>query len=663
MFLKLLVSLCCVAATGGTDCVVPSGDTLDVATVSAQRNAAAASLSPVQTITEAEISRLGVNGLHEAVNQFSGVSIKDYGGIGGLKTVSVRNMGASHTAVIYDGIAISDAQNGQVDISRFNLDDIASVSMSIGQEDDIFCSARHMTSAGTLRLESANPTFEDGPTEVNARMTFGSFGTYLQYVGLKQKIGSRYAVKAAANGTFSKGDYPFLLQNGLITTHEKRINSDVESYGAEADFYADWASKGKLKAKVNFHSSERGLPGSVVLYTQNAYERLWDRSVISNIMYDLNLGERWKFHADAGFTSSFNRHLNTDPIYPEDQDSRYTQNEYSFAVRSLYEPGEGWQIAIAEDLFCNTLASNIPECPFPVRLSSISAVSARYETKALKLSASLVSTYISEKGATGDAARESLSAIRTPADRFRLSPMVAVSWMFTDGLHLRVSFKDGFRVPTFNDLYYARVGNVNLRPETARQLNLGLTFSGTYDWGSADITADAYYNSIKDKIVAVPTMFIWKMRNVGEVDMYGTDITAALLWKAADWMKIHASAIYSLQYALDVTNQESKSYKHQIPYTPRHHGSGSIVLETRWFNLSYRMTASGKRYDKNQNIPANEIAAYADHSLSLNREFKLNEYRIGISLEALNLANRNYEIIHFYPMPGRSYRLTLKFRY
>jgi outer membrane cobalamin receptor len=221
-------------------------------------------------------------------------------------------------------------------------------------------------------------------------------------------------------------------------------------------------------------------------------------------------------------------------------------------------------------------------------------------------------------------------------------------------------------VPTFNDLYYARVGNVNLRPEIARQFNMGLTFSGTYEWGSADITADAYYNFIKDKIVAVPTMFIWKMRNVGEVAMYGADITASALWKTCEWLKIHASANYSLQYALDVTDPASKNYRHQIPYTPRHHGNGSIIFETRWFNISYRITASGKRYDKNQNIPANEIPSYADHNISLNREFlfhRLPGYRVHISLEALNLADCNYEVIRFYPMPGRSYRLTLKFRY
>ena len=647
MLLRLLVSLCC---------VVPSGDTLDVATVSTQRNAAVASLSPVRTITETKIERLGSIGLHEVVNQFSGVSIKDYGGIGGLKTVSVRNMGASHTAVVYDGISISDAQNGQVDISRFDLDEISSVSMSIGQEDEIFCSASHLTSAGTLRIESSTPSFTNGATGVNARMTFGSFGTYLPYVSLKQKIGARYALKASMNGTFSKGNYPFDLRNGNQSTIEKRINSDVRSYGAEADFYADWNDKGRFKAKVNYHRSERGLPGSVILYTQNAYERLWDRSVISNLMYDCDLGDQWKIHADAGFTGSFNRHLNTDPIYPSPQDSRYTQNEYSFAVRSLYRPAAGWQIVLAEDIFCNTLSSNIPECPFPVRLSSISALSAKYEKERIKLSANIAGTYITGEIEAGDA----------PSDRFRLSPMVGLSWNFHKHFRLRASYKDGFRVPTFNDLYYARVGNVNLRPEIARQLNLGLTFSGTYGWGSADLTADAYYNFIKDKIVAVPTMFIWKMRNVGEVAMYGTDITASVMWRACDWLKIHASANHSLQYALDITDPDSKSFRHQIPYTPRHCGSGNLILETRWMNISYRMTASGKRYAKNQNIPANEIPSYADHSISLNREFalgKADSCKIHLSLEALNLADHNYEIIDCYPMPGRSYRLTLKFKY
>jgi len=77
--------------------------------------------APLQIMDRANIDRLGLQDLSEAVRRFSGTTVKDYGGIGGLKTVSVRSLGAQHTAVSYDGITISDSQSGQVDISRFFL--------------------------------------------------------------------------------------------------------------------------------------------------------------------------------------------------------------------------------------------------------------------------------------------------------------------------------------------------------------------------------------------------------------------------------------------------------------------------------------------------------------------------------------------------------------
>ena len=647
MFTGLLVLLCC---------VVPLCDTLDVATVSSDRNAAVVTPLPSMTMSATEIARLGNAGLHEVLNLFAGVSVKDYGGIGGLKTVSVRNMGASHTSVIYDGISISDAQNGQVDISRFSPDGMSSVSMSVAMEDDIFCSARHMTSAGVLRLESAFPSFDNGPAEVRARMSFGSFGTYMPFISIGQRLAHGYALKASMNGTFSNGNYPFELRNGRVTTQERRAGSDVQSYGAEVDFHADWGSAGRLKAKVNYNDCERGLPGSVILYTQNAYERLWDRAALANVMYDRSFGERWRFHADAGFSLSFNRHLDTDPVYQEPQDSRYLQNEYSLAVRGLYMISSRWRISLAEDIFVNTLSSDIPECPFPVRLSNMTALSARYESMRLRASAGVVCTYITEHLRAGEA----------PVDRCRFSPMLGLSWNFHRNLRLRAGFKEGFRAPTFNDLYYARVGNVGLRPEIARQCNLGLTFGRTYRWGVLDVTADAYHNFIKDKIVAVPTMFIWKMRNVGQVSMYGIDVTSSVLWKACTALSLRASGNWSLQYALDVTDADSKTFRHQIPYTPRHCGSGCLSLETPWVDLSYRVTAVGLRYSLGQNLPSNAMQAYADHCLSISRTFQVGRrggHGIYIGVEGLNLSGENYEVIHGYPMPGRHFRLTLRYEY
>ena len=67
---------------------------------------------PMQTMSAVEIQQLGVQNLADAVRLFSGTNVKDYGGVGGLKTVSVRGLGAAHTAVSYDGVVVSDCQAG-----------------------------------------------------------------------------------------------------------------------------------------------------------------------------------------------------------------------------------------------------------------------------------------------------------------------------------------------------------------------------------------------------------------------------------------------------------------------------------------------------------------------------------------------------------------------
>ena len=78
----------------------------------------------------------------DAVRRFAGTNVRDYGGIGGLKTVSVRNLGAAHTAVSYDGVVVSNSQAGQIDIGRFSLDNVSSLSLAIGQDENLLQPAR-----------------------------------------------------------------------------------------------------------------------------------------------------------------------------------------------------------------------------------------------------------------------------------------------------------------------------------------------------------------------------------------------------------------------------------------------------------------------------------------------------------------------------------------
>ena len=84
-------------------------------------------------------------------------------------------------------------------------------------------------------------------------------------------------------------------------------------------------------------------------------------------------------------------------------------------------------------------------------------------------------------------------------------------------------YKNTFRVPTFNDLYYLRIGNTSLRPEKAREYNIGVTWNGK-PFSFTDflsITLDGYYNEVTDKIVAFPSTYVWKMQNYGTVHITG----------------------------------------------------------------------------------------------------------------------------------------------
>lgn len=120
------------------------------------------STAPLQLFSKEALKNLHALQVSDAVKHFAGVTVKDYGGIGGLKTVSIRSLGAQHTVVGYDGIAITDCQTGQIDIGRFSLDNVDQLSLSNGQSDNIFQPARFFASAGILDIQTLTPRFEKG---------------------------------------------------------------------------------------------------------------------------------------------------------------------------------------------------------------------------------------------------------------------------------------------------------------------------------------------------------------------------------------------------------------------------------------------------------------------------------------------------------------------
>ncbi len=615
-------------------------------------------MKPVQQMQKAELEQLGIQNLADAVKKFAGTNVRDYGGIGGMKTVSVRNLGAHHTAVSYDEVTVSNTQAGQIDIGRFSLDNVESLSMTIGADDNLMQSARHYASAGVLSILTERPHFDAGKDYAfRIRLKGGSFGLVTPSLRYWQRVGEQTSL--ALNGSYMRADgvYPFVLVNGRERTNEKRYNSDIYTWQGEANLYHTFADKSQLDMKAYWFYSERGLPGSVTLYNPVSRERLWDEDFFAQAVYRKTFGEKWNLHARLKYTHTWNRYEDTNVKYAGGKQIDVNrQNEYYASATLGWSPVEALRIALAEDAFYNDLRNNInigsnPDFPFPKRITSLTALSAQWHWERLHVEGNVVGTY----------AHETVENNENPADKHRLSPSVSATYRLlpNESLHLRAMWKNTFRMPSFNDLYYLRIGNSGLRPEKATEYNVGLTWSGkpfqAVKYVSA--TVDAYYNDVTDKIVAFPTTYVWKMANFGKVKIKGIDVTLATEVPIYN-NKVSAILMgaYTFQESLDKL-EASASYNKQLPYTPKHSGNASLLIRNPWVNLGYSVLFQGERWSSSQQTAQYKLKAYSEHTLTLSREFRFRSCQLNLSGSIHNLFDKQYEIVKYYPMPGRSFSL------
>ena len=109
---------------------------------------------PSATLKGEELRRMSSLSVADALRYFSGLQLKDYGGVGGIKTVNIRSMGSNHLGVFYDGIELGNAQNGQIDLGQFSLDNVEEISLYNGQKSAVFQPAVDFGNAGSVYIRT-----------------------------------------------------------------------------------------------------------------------------------------------------------------------------------------------------------------------------------------------------------------------------------------------------------------------------------------------------------------------------------------------------------------------------------------------------------------------------------------------------------------------------
>src|ERR1700744_5613414 len=236
------------------------------------------SIAPAQQITAGDFNKYSAFNVSDAIRDFAGVNIIDYGGIGGLKTVSVRSLGADNTAVLYNGVQLNDAQNGQIDLSKFNLSNIQSITLYNAQPPDICQTARAYSSANVLAIQNIQPHLStEKPFKIMAGVKGGSFGLFNPYLQWQQRINKYWSLVINSYDEEANGCYKYKENGDGSDTLAIRKNTDVHAQEADAELYWIKSDSNKFNLQFNFYNSARGLPSAVVYQAAPTTQRLYNR--------------------------------------------------------------------------------------------------------------------------------------------------------------------------------------------------------------------------------------------------------------------------------------------------------------------------------------------------------------------------------------------------
>lgn len=612
--------------------------------------------TPTSSFSGESLRRLTADSAADALGLFPGVRIKDYGGIGGMKTVDVRSLGSGHVGIFLDGQRITNAQNGQVDIGRYSPGELESISLTNAQRTALLMTAEEHASGSVVHLRTRTPVFGDKDWNLRANVKAGSWGTFNPSIGFDRKI-KGVSLSANASCLSSEGNYRFRLINEYEDTTGRRKGGDVSTFKVGVALRANPAG-GSLDLRADSFISDRGLPGPVIRRLSGAHEPA-DRQK------DDDLSIQGSYRKEFGTVailvnakvSSDNLRYSSFPSAdaPEPSAGNYFRQRTGYLSLAMsWQPSAWISGGLALDNRLSGLHCDVTGFSPVQRIDSKAACSLKLSAGGFALRPSLLLTRIEDftEGAA--------------VPLLKLSPTVIASWENRSGtIAVRAFWKDIFRAPTFNDLYYTLTGNAAIRPEYATQGDIGFDLCSPKNWKvRSRLSMDGFLNRVKDKIVAVPvnSQFRWSMMNFGLVRGGGASISLVSACEFSGF-SLNSLVSYSFEKASDRTDPESIGFGGQIPYTPFHSGSAVLSGAGGPWEISISALFSGIRYSVSDNNPGTRLPGWSTVDLSLTREVvRRPGTRIRAGIDITNLFCTRYEIVRRYPMPGTGacFRITIE---
>jgi outer membrane cobalamin receptor len=602
---------------------------IDPVVLEAERIAASRSSADATLFRADSMGQFATAGItaDAVLRQAEGLHVRNYGGHGGVRSLSIRGYAAPQTTASINGIPYLSPQSGIINFGNFFPEGYAAIDVTrSGSSGD-----------PSLSALGGNIDFAMAPTRtgINIKVGRGAFGEAL--AGMRASIQrKRWSSQAGLQVLSADDNFSFSI-NG-----EDGIRSGADFRTARLMTQLQYQdSSWAVSWFGTAYRNRQGLPGPVLRGNSvNTDERLEEDDVFQALSVEKKTGafNRWKpssYRLDVAFHSNDMRYLPTTGLQQYLNQDLLVQLKLGHLGRksrtqTVLQIQPAW-------LQGNNLAIGFEPVDAVQRTVWRLAVSRQFFSMIKK---SKLGAYLNARLGY------------TQNDGLLPETSLGINWKLPNkNWEVFLHANQGLRLPAFNELYYFGYGNASLPPEKVLGGDFGFWHRKQLGAWKAVAKLALFANRTRDKIVAIPlNPAVWSTRAVGLSRSLGVEMSLECMLKQNRYY-----LSYTLQNVRDITLPE----RPYLPYTPPEILSYGFVQSWQGFRLGLHGHYSGWRFA----LPVIEESAFLPgwHTLDVDIAYsmKLGTWQYRFGLQGENILNENYAVIKSWPMPPASWRATL----
>lgn len=566
--------------------------------------------------------------LADVIGTYSALFIKSYSP-GNLASTSMRGMGAQHTAVLWNGVNLQSVMNSNIDLNLLPVFFFDQAAIETGANAS---SAANGSIAGAIYINNdikkVNRSFGE--------LTAGSFGLKSAAIGTSLKLG-KWSFTSRFLNKESRNDFQFVNYFMAGKPTEKLRNSQFAQSGFMQEVQYNFDAFNKVYVNYWYLQTSRNLPPAMGIANTND-EHQDDFSHKLLIAHQAQISSKFELNNKFAFVNEQINYFNLllSPAF-NNANSYMFESAFKWKVSTLLELGSSLSYT-EQDAKTDGYAQGRHRHLISLWSGFI------YNSKNKLHRLSLGSRQLMMDGNL------------TPA-----SPDFGIDL----GIHKHLKWKSnlaaGYRIPSFNDLYWQAGGNPNLKPEQSKKAETTLEGS----WNGFKTAVTGFMHQVNNWILWTPDPVsqIWKANNAKSVSSRGIEVSSEYRMRFSDQHDFKIFGRYQFVRSINtqVYQSDSSALGKQLFYTPGNTAALQFQYRLKSFFWNIGLTYTGSVFTTADNNPENRLNPYTVFNSGIAYDFRYKSHTCMFAFKVFNLGNATYQVMENRPMPLRNYQVSIKF--